>query len=87
MYRIIFLRFETPWSTRDIAPVSRRGGFFLGKGNKTKASAVVNFFVPIFSKNEKEKEEDILVYNFHQLTKKIERMCIISLKKMINKNV
>ena len=64
------------------------GASFLVKGNKTKASAVVNFIVPIFSKNEKEKEvEDILVYNFHQLTKKIERMYIIFHKKMINKNV
>lgn len=63
------------------------GASFLVKGSKTKASAVVNCFVPTFSKNEKEKVEDILVYNFHQLTKKIERMYIIFHKKMINKNV
>lgn len=65
----------------------KEGASFLVKGKETKASAVVNFFVPIFSKNEKEKEvEDILVYNFHQLSKKIERMYII-FHKMINNTV
>jgi len=48
---------------------------FLVKSSTTDSHAVKTFFRPVFSLIEKEKEdEEIIIFNFHQFLKKLERM-------------
>ena len=69
------------------------GRSYLVKTKSDKSVDVKNFFKPVYSREQKEKEEEELVmYNFHQFLKKLERkscsfLCDSCIAKQILNNI